>query len=111
EWRGDPAQQAYSLPLPGYESSFRTMSVRVAVDRALSGNAVADAAVVMRGIRGGHLYIPLDAVATPPSFEFTAANERGTVHEGDELGVGGPVTLRVRSNAPAGFTTVIRDGA
>lgn len=111
EWRGDPAPQAYSLPLPGYEPSFRTLSIHVMPERPLSGNAAADAAVLMRGIRGGHLYIAMDAVATPPSFQFTATNERGTVHEGDELGAGGSVTLRVRSNAPAGFTTVVRNGA
>jgi hypothetical protein len=110
EWRGDPAQQALSLPLPGYEPSFRTMSIRVTPERPFSGNAAADAAVLLRGIRGGHLYIVMDSVATPPSFQFSATNEHGTVHEGDELVVGGPVTLRVRSNAPAGFTTIVRDG-
>ena len=31
--------------------------------------------------------------------------------EGDELGVGGPVTLRVRSNAPPEFTTIVWSGA
>jgi hypothetical protein len=110
EWRGDPAQQAMSLPLPGYESSFRTLSIHVTPERPLSGNAAADAAILMRGIRAGHLYVAIDAVASPAAFTFTASNVHGTVHQGDELGVGGPVTLHVRSNAPAGFTTVVRDG-
>ncbi len=64
----------------------------------------------MRAIRAGHLYTAVDGVATPASFEFTATNEHGTVNEGDELGVGGPVTLRVRSNAPSAFTTIIWKG-
>jgi len=84
----------------------------VRTDRPLSGtNAAADAALLIRAIRSGHLYTAVDAVATPPSFEFTASNDHGTVHEGDELGAGGPITLRVRSNAPAGFTTAIWKGA
>jgi hypothetical protein len=66
--------------------------------------------VLVRAIRNGHLYVGVDAVATPPSFEFSATNEHGTAHAGDELAVGGPVTLRVKSNAPPSFTTVMWRG-
>ncbi|HKB12491.1 MAG TPA: hypothetical protein VKD69_17640, partial [Vicinamibacterales bacterium] len=108
----DPGDSRFALPFPGYEPSFRVLSVHVRTDRALSGNnAAADAAMLMRAIRGGHFYTAVDAVATPPSFEFTASNDRGTVHQGDELGAGSAITLRVRSNAPAGFTTSIWKGA
>jgi hypothetical protein len=100
----------YSLPFPGYESSFRALSIHVRPAAALSGLASADAALVLRAIRGGHAYTAVDGLATPPSFEFTATNTLGTVREGDELGVGGPVTLQVRSNAPHGFTTIINEG-
>jgi hypothetical protein len=106
----DPGDSRYALPLPGYESSFRVLSVHVKPDRAFSGDAPADARVLMRAIRAGHLYTAVDGAATPASFEFTATNEHGTVHEGDELGVGGPVTLSVTSNAPPGFTTTIWKG-
>ncbi len=110
--RGDPGdvRNGWSLPLPGYEASFRTMSVHVALDRVWTGNAAADAAVLMRGIRAGHLYTALDGVAGPPAFAFSATNEFGTVHEGDELTAGGPVALHVRSNAPPSFTTVVYAG-
>jgi hypothetical protein len=107
---GDPADSRFALPLPGYESSFRVLSIRVRPDSALSGNAAADGAILMRAIRAGHLYTAVDAVATPPSFEFTATNDRGTASEGDQLDAGGPVTLRVRSNAPPGFTTTVWNG-
>ena len=54
----------------------------------------------------------LDGIAAPPAFEFSASNASGTAREGDELpAAGGPVRLRVRSNAPASFTTTIRNGA
>ncbi|PYR15981.1 MAG: hypothetical protein DMF94_29665 [Acidobacteria bacterium] len=109
--RDDPSNSRYALPLPGYEPSFRVMSIHVRPDRALSGIASVDAAIVMRAIRGGHSYTAIDGIATPASFALTATNEHGTVHEGDELGAGGPVRLRVRSNAPPGFTTKVWNGA
>jgi hypothetical protein len=107
---GDPGDSRYALPFPGYESSFRVMSIHVKADRPFSGDAAADARVLMRAIRSGHLYTAVDGAATPASLEFTASNEHGTVNEGDELGVGGPVTLRVRSNAPPGFTSIVWKG-
>jgi hypothetical protein len=106
----DPVDGAFTLPLPGYESSFRVMSVHVRVDRELTGQPAADAAVLMRAIRNGHLYTAIDGIATRPAFTFTAANTLGTVHGGDVLGVGGGIALHVQSNAPAGFTTIIHEG-
>jgi hypothetical protein len=100
-----------SIPLPSYDSSFRTMSVRVQPERALTGDAVSDAALVLGAIRAGHLYTAVDGVAGPPVFELTATNSAGTAHEGDQLPAGGPVTLRVRSNAPPAFSTAIWNGA
>lgn len=109
--RADPADSTWVLPFPAYESSFRTMSVHVALDQPLTGNADADAAGLMRAIRAGHAYTALDSVATPPSLEVVATNARGTARPGDQLPPGGPVTLHVRSNAPASFTTVVWNGA
>ena len=110
-WRAsDPIAASVSIPIPSYESSFRTMSVHVHPDRPLTGDAAVDAAIVMRAIRAGHLYTAVDGAATPPSFELTATNALGTVRPGDQLATSGPVTLHVRSNAPDGFTTTIWDG-
>jgi hypothetical protein len=103
----DPGDNQWSLPLPSYEASFRMMSVHVRAAARLSGNAATDAALIVRALRAGHLYVAIDGVATPPAFEFSATNEQGTVHEGDGLGAGGPVTLRVRSDAPPSFTTIV----
>ena len=107
----DPGDNSLALPFPGYEPSFRVLSVHARTERALTGNAASDAAVLMRAIRAGHLYTAVDAVATPSSFDFTATNDRGTVHEGDEIGAGEPITLRVQSSAPQSFTTIVwKDG-
>lgn len=48
---------------PGYEASFRTLSNRVWLDRSLTGEAVADARLVLDGIRGGRVYSVIDALA------------------------------------------------
>jgi hypothetical protein len=109
--RGDPAAGGFSLPLPGYEPSFRVMSVHAAMERPLTGDPQLDANTLVRAIRNGHLYVAIDGVAAPASFELTAMNAYGTVHQGDALAAGDPVTLRVRSNAPAAFTTVVRSPA
>ncbi len=107
----DPGDTRFSLPLPGYEASFRMLSVHVTPERPLTGDAATDAEVVLRAIREGHLYAAIDGLAAPAAFEFSATYRRGTAQQGDELPVGGPVSLRVRSNAPPGFTTIVwRDG-
>ena len=107
----DPGDSRYALPFPGYQSSFRVLSIHIKPERPFSGDAAADSRVLMRAIRAGHLYTAVDGAATPASFAFTATNEHGTVNEGDELGAGGAVTLQVTSNAPPGFTAIIWNGA
>jgi len=107
----DPGDNRYSIALPSYESSFRTLSVHVQPERPLSGDAAADARAVIAAIRAGHLYTALDGLASPPSFTFTASNQRGSARAGDQLAAGGPVTLRVRSNAPAAFDTIVWQGS
>jgi hypothetical protein len=107
----DPGDTRFSIPLPSYDASFHMLSVHVTPEQPLSGNAAADAAILMRAIRSGHLYLAVAGLAAPPELEFTAVNARGRVGQGEELAVGGPVSLTVRSNAPEGFTTIIWRGA
>jgi len=110
-WRAsDPVNARLSVPVPSYETSFRTLSVHVRTERPLTGNAAVDAAMVLRGIRAGHLYSAIGGIAAPPAFEFTAANGLGTVRPGDQLAVSGPLTLHVRSDAPDGYLTTIWNG-
>jgi hypothetical protein len=109
--RNDPVAARIALPLPAYESSFKVLSVRVRPERALSGDAAVDGPMIVRAIRAGHLYTAVDAVATPPSLEFTATTAQGTVAAGDQVAAGNPLTLRVKSNAPPEFTTTLWNGS
>ncbi len=110
-WRAsDPIQARVSAPIPSYTASFRALTVHVRTERPLTGTAAVDAAMLVRALRAGHLYTAVNGVATPPVFEFTATNALATVREGDQLTVAGPVTLHVRSNAPAGYTTTVWNG-
>jgi hypothetical protein len=106
----DPGDNRFSLPIPSYEAAFGTVTLHVRLDAQLSGDARADAQAVLSAIRGGRLYTALTAMAAPPFLEFTAATKQGSGQAGDELAAGGPVTLRVRTNAPAGFKAAVWRG-
>ncbi|MBI4487354.1 MAG: hypothetical protein HY655_15225, partial [Acidobacteria bacterium] len=110
-YRDDGTDTGASLPIPGYEPTFRAMSVHVTPDRSFTGDAADDSRLLMRAIRAGHVYTAVDAIATPASIEFSATNGSGTAGAGDQLRPAGPVTLRVRTNAPPGFTATVWNGA
>jgi hypothetical protein len=103
----DPRTNRFTLPLPGYQPALAAVSLYVKPDQVFSGNAAADAAALMNGLRAGHAFIVVDGLATPASFEFTAANAAGVAQQGDELPDAGPIRLNVRSNAPSSFTASI----
>ena len=48
---------------PSYESSFRSLSNRLVLDRPLAGDAAADARLVLAAVRSGRLYSVIDAIA------------------------------------------------
>jgi hypothetical protein len=104
---GDPYDRTSWLKLPSYEASFRAFALRVEIGEPLTGDAASDAARVLAGLRAGHLYTAIDALAGPAAFEFTGKSGSGTASEGDDLPLGGPIELRARSNAPPGSSTVL----
>lgn len=109
----DPEPSSLHVPLPGYETVFRTFSNHVVLDHALTGDGPADAAAVLAAVRQGRVFTVVDAIATPGGLTFDA----GTAAMGDVVPAGA-VTLRARVAGPAGTTLVllkdgqvIRDGA
>ena len=88
------------LPLPSYEQVFRTFSIALP-DVVLTGDAAADAQMVVDAIRSGHVYSIVDALGAPAVLSFTAASGPAGAVAGDALSVEGPVTLRVDLQGPA----------
>lgn len=89
-----------TIGIPSYEASFRELSVRVVLERPLSGNAPEDARRLMAAIRKGSVFTVIDAVASPGFLDFHAVPSGATVtliaHA--TLASGGQIVLR----GPAG---------
>lgn len=60
---------------PTYEASFRSLSNRVLVDRPLTGDANADARLVLDALRAGRLYAVVDAIS--PDVVLSLSGEKG----------------------------------
>ena len=106
----NPYSDRSPIALPAYEQSFRTFSVAVP-DVHLSGEAAADARLVVDAVRSGDLYTSIEGLAHPARLSFVARSGAEQAHSGQVLRVGGPVTLDVHTNAPAGARIVlIHDG-
>ncbi|HYE87618.1 MAG TPA: CehA/McbA family metallohydrolase [Vicinamibacterales bacterium] len=103
----DPDMEGVHVPLPGYESSFRTFSNHVVLDAPFSGDAAADARRLIGAIRAGHVYSTIDALATPGGLTFTAVSGAHSALVGDALPIEGDVRLRASVNAPPGTTLVL----
>ena len=107
---GEPYDTSGSLHFPSYQNSFREFSITVD-DVQLTGNAATDAQSVLAGIRAGHVYSTIDALAGPAQLHFTATSGSRAGSMGDLLPLDGPVTLRVDAQAPPdAHITLLRNG-
>jgi hypothetical protein len=107
----DPYRSRVFVRLPGYRVSFGSFSLRVELDRPLTGDASADAVSLLTALKRGRLYSAIDGVATPPHFEFVARSGGHSARQGETLELDGPVVVDVASDAPDGGSIVLfRDG-
>jgi hypothetical protein len=107
----DPYPDGVSARLPSYEASFRAFTNHVILDRPLSGDAAADARVIVDGIREGRMFTSIDGFAALASFEARATSGAATARPGEYLDVTAPVAIEARIAAPPGTTLVVlRDG-
>lgn len=107
----DPEPSSWHVPLPGYETVFRTFSNHVVLAHALTGDGAADAAAVLAAVRHGSVFTVVDAIATPGGLTFTADTAGGPAGMGELVPADGNVTLRVRVSGPPATTLVLlRDG-
>ena len=103
----DPDERAAHLPIPGYESTFRTFSNHVVLDAPLSGDPGKDAPALIDALRKGRLYSVIDALASPGGLSLSAASGSRTAMVGDDLAVEGDVQLRASVTAPPGTRIVL----
>lgn len=111
--RGDESGGRLGMfPIPGYETMFRTFSLDV-VGVTLTRDAERDSAAVIDGIRKGHVYSTIDALAAHGSVSFSAGRGGATWPMGEFVPPdGGDLELHVESNAPTGSTIVLfKNGA
>lgn len=97
-----------AIPLPSYEQMFRSLSLVLPGVR-LSGDARADAELVLGAIRAGHTYSAIDGLATPARLTFSAT-ATGVDAAGGDIVAEQPLTFRVTSNAPAGARVLLLRG-
>ena len=71
----------FLLRFPWYEDLFQLFGLRVTLDRALTGDAEADAAHLLSSIHSGRFYSSVESRATPPDFTFLGTLPDGTIIE------------------------------
>ena len=67
---------------PSYESTFRTFSNSVVLDRPFAGDAAGDSRLLLEAVRRGHVYTVIDAIAGPAiiAVRAQAASSQGGAH-------------------------------
>jgi hypothetical protein len=109
---GPATQRPWSIPFPGYESMFRTVTQTVRLERPFGGDAASDAAAVLTAIGAGRSYSVVRAfVDAPKALEFSASLGRQRVDLGGALAVPGPFRVRAAVPAETGARLVLlKDG-
>lgn len=107
---GEPYDDRASLPLPSYESVFRTFSIGL-TDVSLDGGAEHDATAILHAISRGHLFSTVDAIASPGALAFSGSSGAHRAGMGESLVLDGPATLHVNVQAPPRAEVVLlQDG-
>lgn len=102
----------WSVPVPSYEVMFRALSLRIELDRGLSGRAEEDGARVIDALRRGRVFTVVDGLARPGGFEFFGETPAGLVRMGDRVAPGtAALRLRARAASPPGAViTLLANG-
>jgi hypothetical protein len=105
---GDPYEGRVVARVPSYAVSFRAFSNHVLVDRPFSGDARADAATLLHGIRDGRMFTSVDGLARLSSFDARAVSGSSAVRPGEYLDLSGTAVIDARVASPPGTTLVVR---
>ncbi len=102
---------SFAVDIPRYGAMFRSFSLRILLDRPLTGDAAVDANMLYAALRAGHAFSVIDGIAAPGAVDFLAESGSAMAHMGDRLPLDGPVEVSAHVEAPAGAELVLlRDG-
>ena len=107
---GEPYDNGASLHVPAYEQLFRTFS-NVVPGVSLTGDAAADANLVIDAIRSGHVYTAIDGMGSGGTLSFTATDGDTRAEPGDVISSRRELTLNVEiEGRPDALVQLFRDG-
>ena len=92
-----------------YTHLFRAVNTHLLLDASLSRDLAAAKAQVLNALRAGHAFVAYDLAGECRGFRFTATGRPGHVSMGDEIHLGGPITLCANAPLPADIR-LIKDG-
>jgi hypothetical protein len=97
--------------VPSYDASFRTFSLYVRTGVPATGDADADARMLLQALRAGRVFTAIDALASPAALDFSAAAGDVRAHIGATMPAGsGPVRYQVQATVPPGARTRLLRG-
>lgn len=109
--KGDPDEDTIYVRLPSYEAVFRAFCLNVELDKALTGNATADAQAIVSALRNGRVSSSITGLAGPANFSFDAWSGSAQAKQGGLLSLEHGVMLRASANIPPGGSLVLlKDG-
>jgi hypothetical protein len=112
-WRqgSDPYEDYVVARVPSYEASFNAFRTHVILSRPLSGDAAADAAAILEGVREGRMFTSADGIAALGRFEAKAISGGAVARPGEYLELQGTAAIAATVDGPPGTTiSVMRDG-
>src|SRR5262245_30372995 len=94
--------------IPSYEAAFRSFALRPILESAATGDATADARLLVDAIRRGSVFTAIDAIASPAFLEFHAERGASAASMGESMPAGeGVVTFTARASMPEGGTIIL----
>ena len=94
------------VPVPSYAASFRTFSLVVELEGALTGDAARDGPSVSDRLRAGRFYTEISALGRSATLQFFAASAQGRREQGSVFHGDWEATFSARAPTPAGSTIV-----
>ena len=95
------------LRVPSYEASFRAFSLRAILEQELTGDAAADARLVLAAVRTGQVFSSVDAIAGPAFLDFHGRIGPIGLRMGQTTEYVAGTVLSVRATTPAGGRLVL----